>query len=199
MARKIGMNRAQPAPQRQGWEDFFLRGEKLLWEGAPAGGIRFSPSLLALSLFGLIFAAISASVFVTMPIDTGTVIDYLIYGFISIFILVGLTFMVAPWLVDAHMRTQTRYALTNKRAFIAYNTFGRSLTNYPITDEVPLQLINGTLDTVKFAIGSTGTREVIAGSKLQARPVNSGTIGFNFLQDGRTVYNLLADIRKAST
>ncbi len=210
MPHEVGMGGEPSSGSRTGWEGYLAPDEKLLWQGAPVGGIRFSPILVFLSIFGMIFAAIPMAALLSVSINSGTVIDYIIYGVIWFFILIGLAFIVVPWLLDAKMRDSTRYALTNERAIIATTLFGRVLSSYPLNGDAPLEHIKGTLDTVNFAYSSAGIRQPAKDAIPHTNPLthkNAGpskritgtpvTIGFRLIADGNEVFALLQAARRA--
>lgn len=212
MAREIGMGGKAPERSRTGWERYLAPDEKFLWQGAPVGGIRFSPILVFLSIFGMIFAAIPMVALFSVSINSGTIIDYILYGVIWFFILIGLAFIIGPWPLDAKMRNSTRYALTDKRAIIASTLFGRVLSSYPLNGDAPLEHIKGRLDTVNFSFSSAGVRQQEKDATPHTNPLtsrNAGpskritgtpvTIGFRSIADGQEVFALLQAARRAET
>lgn len=183
MVRNVGAGRNE----KSRWEDYFDSGERLLWQGAPGRGIRFSLGGLILSVFGLFFLSFSMVwVGMALQMSTGSAMDYLFPMFGMPFVLVGLWLVVGHWFFDAYKRKNTRYALTTKRALIARTLFGRRMESYEISATSPLTLVEGKSDTVNFAEktvrGKNGTSQV--------------PIGFRFISDGRQVYNMLEEIKR---
>ena len=187
MARKIGKTRSYHDTESNHWEDYLEADEKLIWQGAPATGLRFSLSGLGLSVFGLFFLGFSV-VWVTMAFamggddSMGTVFP--LFG--VPFVLIGLWLVVGHWFFDAYKRKRARYALTNKRAVIARSLFGRRMESYPIDGLSPIYLVSGRLDTVNFAQKTYRTKN---GTQVR-------DIGFRFIPDGQEVYDLLQKVRK---
>ena len=190
MVKMVGMGRKQP-PERvktrpESWEDFFESGESLLWEGAPATGLRFTGKGFVLSFFGIFF--LSFSIFwvgMASSMSAAGPEAILLPLFGAPFVLVGLWLVVGHWFYDAYKRKRTRYALTNKRALIARTVFGRKMESYPIGKGSQIRLISGDLDTVNFA-------ERVYRNKNGDNVV---AIGFRYIQDGQKVYKLLRDVR----
>jgi len=189
MARKIGMGRSQQQAHSNSWDDYLDPDEKLLWQGAPATGLKLTGKGIFLSLFGLFFLGFSV-VWVTMAsmMQTGMAFDYIFPLFGLPFVLVGLWLVVGHWFFDAYKRKRARYALTTKRAIIARSMINRRMESYEITKNSPLSLVEGDLDTVNFAQKTT-------------RSNNGPTvvdIGFRYITGGREVYNLMQDVQKNS-
>lgn len=187
MVRKIGMGRGQSRTQSNQWEDYLEADEKLLWQGAPATGLRFSSKGLFTSIFGLFFFGFSVF-WVTMAASFGgnTPLDYLFPLFGLPFVLVGFWMVVGHWFYDAFKRKRSRYALTNRRAIIARNLIRRKMESYEITPQSPISLVEGALDTVNFAQRTYRTKN----------GTNTVNIGFRYIEDGLKVFNVLKAMRK---
>lgn len=187
MVRKVGMGGGRPQTQSNSWEDYLDADEKLLWQGAPATGLRFSGKGLFISIFGLFFLGFSVF-WVTMAASfgTNTPIDYVFPLFGLPFVAVGLWLVVGHWFYDAYKRKRSRYALTDQRAIIARRLFGRKMESYDISKDAPIYLVEGDLDTVNFAQRTYRTKN----------GTNTVSIGFRFIEDGRKVFNLLKEVRE---
>jgi hypothetical protein len=113
-----------------------LRGEKIVWSGRPAGGLLFTGQDWLLIPFSLLwggFALFWESSVLNAP---NAPMIMKLWG--VPFVLIGLYFIVGRFLVDAWMRSATRYAITNKRILILRSgPFGRfvalSLNQLPQT------------------------------------------------------------------
>ena len=182
MARKIGKHRPATTTRSNRWEDYLNPNEKLLWQGAPATGLRFSGAGLAISFFGIFFLAFSLF-WMGMASSIGNGGFFWLFGFP--FVLVGVWLVAGHWFFDAYRRRRSRYALTNKRALIARTVFGRRMESYPIKSDSEISLISGALDSVYFA-------QKIHYSK-NGRQVKN--IGFRFIADGQEVYDLLRKVQ----
>jgi len=183
MVRKVGMRPRLVEKRGESWEDYLEEGEKLLWEGAPATGLRFSGTGLALSLFGVFFFGFSMF-WVGLASNTGGGFIATLFGLP--FVLVGLWLVAGHWFYDSYKRKRSRYALTSQRALIARTVFGRRMESYPIDRFSPIMLVEGPLDTVNFhqktVRGKNGDTQI--------------NIGFRFINEGKKVYRLLRDIKE---
>jgi hypothetical protein len=174
----------RPAAQTESnrWEDYLDPDERLLWQGAPATGLRFTGGGLAKSAFGVFFLAFSVF-WVTMASSIGHGTAFPVFG--VPFVLVGLWLVVGHWFYDAYKRKHARYALTTRRAIIARSMMGRKLLSYEIGRNSPIALIEGDLDTVNFDRRIYHTKN---GTQTEL-------IGFRFIADGRKVFRMLQDIK----
>jgi hypothetical protein len=175
--------------QSGGWHIYLDRGEKLLWEGAPLPGLRFKPSDLFLSIFGAFFFGF-AVFWIGMASSMGGGMS----GFEMIFPLFGLPFvavgaylMIGRYFWEAHVRTKTRYALTNKRAIVAKSAWGRSLKSWPINSSTQIEYQPGSAATLYFA------KEEKRGSKGSRYTVKKG---FQYIPDGDAVYRLMRQVQQ---
>jgi len=187
MARKIGMSRPVKNTDSNNWEAYLDPDEKLIWQGAPATGLRFSGSGFILSFFGIFFLAFAlfwTGIAASMGGDSGIEGIFPLFG--VPFVLIGLWLVAGHWFFDAYKRKRSRYALTNKRAIIARTVFNRRMESYPIERANQIRLISGTLDTVHFAQKTYRTKN---GTSVK-------NIGFRFIQDGQAVYDLLRKVQE---
>ncbi len=186
---------APPDPPRrerpEGWEPYLDRGEKILWEGAPVGGIRFRASDIFTSLFGLVFGGFAifwitmASVITSKGNAPGPFSFFPLFGLP--FLAVGAYLAFGRFFWKAYKRSKTRYALTDKRAIVATSAFGRKLKSYPITAGTRLDYEPGDPATIWFA------EEERRGSKGRRYTVKHG---FEYILDGDDVYRLMRQIQQ---
>ena len=185
MIRKTGTSRPTEKMAFNRWEDYLDPGETLLWQGAPATGLRFTVTGAVLSFFGIFFLGFSLF-WVSMAAAMGGGFLFPLFGLP--FVGVGLWLVFGHWFFDAYTRKKTRYALTSKRALIARTVYGRRMESYPITPDSPIRLISGTLDTVHFAQKTYRTSN---GTSVK-------NIGFRYIEDGQDVFNLLRKVQEDS-
>ena len=180
------MTPRQKSTRSNHWQDFLGPGEKLLWQGAPATGLRITGAGIFLSVFGIFFLGFSVF-WVTMAVGIGGSGAGAIFPIFGLpFVLVGVWLVAGHWFYDAYKRKHARYALTNQRALIARTVFGRRMESYPIDQNSQITLVSGKLDTVNFAQkayrGKNGTSVV--------------NIGFRYIPDGQEVFELLRKVQK---
>ena len=187
MVRKIGMGRPGKNTDSNRWKDYLDPDEKLIWQGAPATGLRFSGAGFILSFFGIFFLSFALFwVGMAASIGGGSGIEAAFPLFGVPFVLVGIWLVAGHWFFDAYKRKHARYALTSKRALIARTVFGRRMESYPIERGNQIRLISGTLDTVHFAQKTYRTKN---GTQVK-------NIGFRFIRDGQSVYDLLRKVQE---
>ena len=185
-----------PAPPRrgrsEGWAPYLDRGEKLIWEGSPAGGLKIRPSDLTASFFGLFFLGFSifwvymaSSITRDAPGSGGFGLIFPLFGLP--FVAVGAYLVFGRFLWKAFVRTKTRYALTDTRAIIATNAFGRKLKSFPILADTRLDYEPGPEATIWFA------EELRRGNKGRRYTVRKG---FEYISDADEVYRLMRRIQQ---
>lgn len=188
MARRVGMGQSG---QTENWEAYLDPGERLLWEGEPAKGLRINGAAITKSLFGIPFLAFalfwtygasdSFSTFLAPTLGFKTFFP--MFGIL--FILVGLYMLVGQYFWGAYKRGRTRYALSDKRAFIASQAIRKELNFYPIKAATEVHMKPGTETSIYFAVR-------IYRSKNGARRV---PLGFEYISDGEEVYRLIRQIQ----
>lgn len=189
MARKIGMSRPAKNSATDSWDDYMGPDEKLLWQGVPATGLRFTGAGAVLSFFGVFFLTFSIFwMIMAASIGGFSGAEALFPLFGLPFVLIGLWLVFGHWFFDAYKRKHARYALSNKRAFVARTMFGRRMESYPIDRSSQIHLISGKLDTVHFTQTTYRTKN---GTAVK-------NIGFRFIPDGQEVYDLLRKVREDS-
>ena len=167
----------------EGWEDIFDYGEELLWQGRPDTAFVWQKKHLQTTLLGLVITGFGV-VWITMTSTNGGYFWLLGIGFL----LIGPLLALAPPYMNTLMRGSTWYSLSNKRAFIATErkAVGRKLRAYPIDPDFVLEFDHADPATIYFA--------------LEVRQSGSGPytakIGFERINDGQEVYDMMVAIQK---
>ena len=174
-----------------GWEPWLAPGERLLWQGAPARGLRLSKVDWVLIPFSLVWCGF-AVVWTGMAIAGGLPVVAILIG--VVFVIIGLFMVIGRFLWDAHVRAGTRYALTDRRAFIATRHFGRRLRSFPITAATPIEVEAGKTTSIWFALSPTGRR--IGTARHGTMPERHG---FQHLIDGPEVLALMRHVQREAT
>ena len=173
-----------------GWAPYLDPDEHLLWEGQPAGGLRVEAQSLVQTAFGIFFLGFSIFWVIGASAAGGA------FGLFGLpFVAVGCWLVFGHYFWDAWARSRTRYALTSKRAFIAENTFSRSLKNWPIDEDTQLDFRPGSLASIYFAteLYTTTSRRRHGGTRTRTR---TRKIGFRWISDGDRVYQLFRHVQR---
>lgn len=124
------------ADQADGWEGILEPGERVIWQGQPDPTPEFDRlrpgrviTGLAVTGFALFWTFLASG-----AVATEGLIGWIFPMFGLFFVVLGVRQAGADLLIDAWRRRRTWYSLTNRRAFIASDLFGkRRLDAYPIT------------------------------------------------------------------
>ena len=165
-----------------GWEGILDDGETVLWQGRPNASFVFKARYIFTTLFGLTFAAFALFWMFMARSAGGT-----IWMFGLIHFSAGIGLVIAPAFYSIWKRRHTWYTLTDRRAFIATDKpfSGRKLKSYPIDSDTTLDYTPGHYSTIYFA--------------HEHRSGKNGTVhtpvGFERIEDGKAVYELIRDIQ----
>lgn len=182
-----------PEPQHsEGWGPYLDRGEKILWEGSPNAGLRARAGDIGKSVFGIFFFGFAlfwmwgASGAMSAPGEMA--LFGMIFPLFGLpFVAVGAYMLFGQYFWNAHVRRNTRYALTDKRAIIAKSVWRRTLNSYKIEPSTQVEFQPGAEASIWFA------EEVKRGSKGRRYTVKKG---FEYIQDGDEVYRLIRRIQQ---
>jgi len=152
-------------------------GENIIWRGQPVQGIIRDPVHIGAGILLLTIGVWLAIGGVGPNAGAGALLGIPL-------ILAGVYLGFFHAIVEKNRRATTYYALTNRRAIIAYSL---RVLAYPVLPNARITLKKGRFDTVFFAVD----RKI---------GVQQGTsrhrVGFGHLQNGDEVYNLLLDIQQ---
>jgi len=170
----------------------FEADEALLWQGRPDARLRFPLEFMVASAFGLAFFCVGVFELGFNPWRPRgfDLLSSLIGAFSVTFMLFGLYLMVGTFLVDAYQRRKTRYFLTDRRAILMQDAFPKpSVTTYPITPEMQIELRNTTPPSVLF-------EDTIIQHEDETELRRTG---FEFIADAKTVYELMLGVQRGNT
>ncbi len=192
----------------EGWDQYLSEGEKVVWQGRPHWQLIFANRSGVEKIIGAVMMALSAlgvlAIYLTH--SSGTFVPVLIF-------LVGAGIALGIHPKGAMLRGTTTYSLTNRRALIASNLFGqRKLNGYYINPNVTLDFIDGTSPSIYFAIEEkTVKRRDTNAERQRDERSNSGNqgpiyrdvvikrrIGFEYIDDGRRVYEMMQSMQKGA-
>ncbi|PZQ96691.1 MAG: hypothetical protein DI533_13955 [Cereibacter sphaeroides] len=179
------------------WEDYLDPGERLLWTGKPAQGVRVTKARIFTSIGGLfllgfaLFWTAGASGGLWLP--GGPRLEGPLLWFFIIFPLFGLPFIwlgfyvtIGHFFHDARQRAKTRYALTDRRALIAVAGPPRVLKSWPIVADTVIDYQPGPEGTIHLA---TETSRDSDGDVTKTR------VGFDLIPEADHVYRLIRGIQ----
>jgi len=170
-----------------GWEGILDPGEAILWQGAPDRRWRREDIIMPYTVIGALLILFYL-VWVLLGLgllDGRAPMDQMHIMALLPMPLVGAG-LIWPHLARSIGRRAQFYTLTDRRAFIgeaAYLT--RNRASYPIHPDIPLMFVPGPPDTVWFA--------------LRVRAGHLERIGFQRLDDGRAVYDLIRSLMDCQT
>lgn len=194
MTREINSN--EGTGSSQGWEAYFDPDEHLIWEGSPVSGIHISFGGIFLSVFGLPFLAVGLGVAVAglAQISQLNIMDFgafsgMFFVLFSVpFMAIGGGLVFGPWLKGPIAARRVRYALSNRRAYIAKSYWGRNIESYVILPDSPIEFDQGMrTDTINFQ-WKTG--------RDSDGDLSTKTIGFENIADGKEVYRMIRKIQR---
>lgn len=179
------------------WEAYFDPGEKLLWQGAPVsivfpgfGGLFISAFGMPFFLagWGMMVVSIAGMFGVSWDGFSGLGAGIFLFFFSIPFAVIGTGMVLGPWFSGPFSARRVRYALTDKRAYIAKNYYKRQMESYVISPGDPIELVQGRkADTVGFHVrhgrDSDGDR-------------TTEKVAFENIADGEAVYHLIRKIQR---
>ena len=147
-------------------------GEKIIWQGRPVQGVLRNPVHIGWGL-----ALLALGLWLTFGTRAGALLGLPLA-------LAGGYFAFFHTIVEKNRRAGMYYALTNKRAILAYSL---RVLAYPISSGSRITLKKGRYDTVFFAVD----RQIGVQQGSSRRKV-----GFGHLENGDEVYNLLKKLQQ---
>lgn len=168
------------------FKPYLLQGESIRWTGVPPQGLVLSSDDIWLIPFSLFWAGFV--VFWNVAVfNIGAPLPFSLFGLV--FLLIGFQFVFGRFLVDAYLRSKTRYALTEKRALILGGIRGKSLRSIDLkaTAQVEFTKIGSDRGTISF--GKSGGR--FRQSALFISPMYGAAPTFFRVRDAMKAYNLI--------
>lgn len=171
------------------------RGERILWKGRPARGIRLRSSDLFMIPFSLVWSVLAISNLAPMLISGKADPAFSLVGLL--FIVVAIYISVGRFIVDAIVRASTEYAITDRRVIIKSGFFSRKVTtiNMNTMPEVSLTEKSNGSGTILF--GDTGSWRAPAMSGFYM-PGYRQPPALEMIRDVRKAYALLTNARGAA-
>ncbi|WP_349958621.1 PH domain-containing protein [Rhizobium sp. ZPR3] len=181
-------------------QNYFVPGEKLLWQGRPKQGFMPSKKDLLLVPFSLIWGGF-AVFWESMVVRQGNApIFFRLWG--VPFVLIGLYLIVGRFAVDAFVRARTQYAVTDQRIIILREGWFAKLLTLSL-ERLPALDLDQNGDgsgTINFGADSGIGYGRRGGGMSVWTPALSNVPRFLGVADVRNVFNLIvqAQSTKAS-
>ena len=169
-------------------------GEKLLWSGQPAAGIRFVPADLMMIPFSLLWGGFALFWEYTV-LKSGTASWFFALWGIP-FVLMGVYMIIGRFFFDAHRRARTAYGLTPERVIIISGVFSRETRSLPLKQ----------LPEIAVSERSDGTGTIVFGTQSPLAPTWMGSwpgsarfkpAQFESIPRAREVFGRLRDAQKS--
>lgn len=169
-----------------GWHGILAPGERILWQGRPGPGVIFAglvPRRVMMGLAMCLFAAVW-TLGASRAVSDAPLLPRVAFPLAGLFFLFqGARMAGADRLWQAWLRQHSWYSLSNRRAFIAWEVWGRrGLRDWPIDASCALDFTAGPPASVYFA-------------RTRTRFGRSNRIGFERIEDGRAVLELMRQIQ----
>ncbi len=171
-------------------------GERLVWAGAPRGGIRFRKQDLFMVPFSLmwggfaIFWEVSVLAAARRNSLKGAGVIFPLWGIP--FVLIGLYLIVGRFFYDAYVRSRTAYGVTNQRVMIVREGFSRQVKSLQLRtlSDVTLDESGDGSGTITFGPGAPSLGGFPGSRRGPVAPC------FEMIERAKSVYDL---IRSAQT
>ena len=186
MARKIGLGSNTPVSHKEFWFRNIQQGEKLLWEGTPNRGLRVTKKGVGMSLAGILVLAIgyyqitwSSGLYNSDLSNVSIAVEDLLIGIVGGYLLFG------HFIVDIIKRKFTRYALSDRKAYISTILKFSTPDSYVIKPNSEISFVEGPPDSVFFyseiRTHMDGRQKYLA--------------GFRHIDDGQPVFDILMRVK----
>lgn len=177
-----------PAPaSREGWEGILAADEQIVWQGQPDPRLELDSLRVSRVIFGLATAgfAIFWSMMAARSSDGG-IAGLLLPLFGLFFVFISLKRAGGYLLWDSYRRKRTWYTLTDTRAFVATQMFGRKdLASYPIGRDTVIDFDGKDPGSIWFAYEYQRNKQ---GSRRKK-------VGFEQIPDALRVHNKVVAVQ----
>jgi len=171
-----------------------MPGESVRWTGSAPEGLRFHAQDAYLIPFSLLWGGF-AIFWETLAVVGGTPWFFWLWGIP--FVVLGVYFIVGRFFVDAYLRSQTHYAVTDRAAYVARFGTWPAVRRYAgsTLDAIQFELQDNGAGTIRFIAAPT-PKYYGYGARLS--DWNWATLdAFDDVPDARSVYALILKARSA--
>lgn len=178
-----------------GWAPYLDDGETLLWEGSPTEQLFLLGQADAMLIpFSLVWGGF-ALFWNLSAWGMGAPFFFKLFGLP--FLVIGAYMIIGRFFVDQHIRRNTVYALSDRRAFIATSAFGRRLREMTVSKHTQLTFMPG--QTTTLILGPPASQRASRDMRRMGQWHGaSGEFAFRAIKDGDAVYRMLRDIQDKS-
>lgn len=174
-------------------------GERVIWKGKPAAGIKLRGSDAFLIPFSLLWGGFA--IFWEVMAVTQTLKDRaenFVFPLFGVpFVLIGLYVIFGRFIFDAKSREKTEYAITNQRVIIKSGLFSKKIKiiNVSSMPEISFTEKSDGTGTITFGESSSSFYGFMRGFNWPGMPYAQAP-AFEMISDVRTVYELIQKVQR---
>jgi len=175
--------------------DVVMPGEAVRWSGEAPTGLRFRGSDAFAIPFSLLWGGF-AIFWESMVVTSGAPFFFRLWGIP--FVLMGLYLIFGRFVVDAYLRAETSYAVTDRAAYIARTGLWPAVRRYADSalDSIEFQPAPNGAGTIRFLTAGANFVSAMYGWRLwNASPLDA----FSDVPNARAVYALILEARSSGS
>ena len=165
------------------------QGERILWQGQPAQGLRLQAGDAFAIPFSLLWLGLVLLMLIGIITESLGKVDPMFFIVLPVFLAFGLYMVAGRFLVDIHTRARTHYTLTNRRAVIETGLFRkvRRVVNLASVPEITYRAGRRATGSIMF-----GSPSPFYGMLPASWPGSSRMLppSFDIIDDAETIYEL---------
>jgi hypothetical protein len=169
------------------------RDERLLWSGMPRQGVRLSSGDALMVPFSLLWGGF-AIFWEYSVVSRGAPLVFTLFG--VPFVLIGLYMIVGRFFVDSYRRARTYYGVTDQRVIILSGLMKREVKSLNLVGLNDLSLSERSDRSGTITFGSTSPVYAMWSGTGWPGMGNRLPPAFNFIDDARTVYDLIREAQR---
>jgi hypothetical protein len=170
-------------------------GESLIWTGVPRQGLLLRPFDAFMIPFSLLWGGF-AIFWEASVLRAGAPLLFALWG--VPFVLVAVYITVGRFFLDARVRANTVYGLTNRRAIILSGTFSRSTTSLPLRTLTDIAMEEWKDGTGTIHLGRPHPLAVWYAGMQWPGMARYQTPSFDLIPDVKRVYNQLMEVQRSA-
>lgn len=172
-------------------------GESLIWSGAPRQGLLLRPSDGFMIPFSLLWGGFAIFWEVSVLNTSGP--NSLFMSFWGIpFVLVGLYIIIGRFFIDARIRAQTFYGLTDRRAIIVSGLFSRTINSLPLRTLTDISLQERSDRSGTILLGRPQPYSSWSSGMRWPGASQYSTPAFEMISNAKAVHDQLLEAQRAA-